>query len=449
MAEVYEYGMLITGVLDGKKRVLTIADKVAAPEVNLSPGVAAPEVRMLERCLVKAGYMKAAEVNGQWDFTTESAMRAFQKAWGLKADAQYGPKSREALKKAIAGQKPPKPTSPSNTGSSTGSSTGSNTNTTPSNSGNASTGGGDKGELPPPLNYAGGNDAHGYKDVGGKIEWVHGKPANPDYWKNVKEKDLHHWTTATENNLHCSDLPAGEIYGPAVSFKVAYVGTGTQCGGLVNIILSNGAKIGLLHFSTFNVALKHAMDSGAPLPAGTHLGSTAKKIGLTSGPHLHTQGHKNDKRVDRKTWLKWMHGEDGVTGFPMPENTAPDEVENVKPEPDDGDSEAFGGTIKGPAGPLKNWPFRLKKNGTPVDKNALGQAKTSNTFQGGVWLSSAKGEFEFRGLPFADYEIEVLLPVGKLVAAEAALPKGLDSGHRAATPEPNQSIHTNESPEDP
>jgi hypothetical protein len=98
---------------------------------------------------------------------------------------------------------------------------------------------------------------------------------------------------------------------------------------------------------------------------------------------------------------------------------------------------------------MKSWPFKLKRNGEPVDQAGLGGAITTNKFQGGVWLSGTKGEFKFDHLPFADYEIEVLLPVGKLVAAETALPPGLDSGHRADTPDPNHAIHTNESPEDP
>jgi peptidoglycan hydrolase-like protein with peptidoglycan-binding domain len=446
MADIFEYGAMISGVLGGVKRVITIAEKVAAPEVDLSPGVAAAEVRMLELCLVKLKYLKATDVNGLWDYTTESGVRAFQTAWGLKADAKYGTNSRAALKKALAGQKPPpKPSTSGNTsGSNTSGSNTSGSNTTPQPTG-------DQGELPPPLNYPGGKDAHGYKDVGGKIEWVHAKPANAEYWNKIKEKDLHHWVKENDTQYHCADLPAGDIYGPMVSFKVAFVGTGTQCGGLIKITLSNGAVIGLLHFSTFNVALKHAQASGAALPAGTYLGSTAKKIGLTSGPHLHTQGHNKDGvRVDRKTWLKWMHGEEGVVGFPLAANAAPDVVEDIKPEPvEDDNTESFVGKIKGPAGPMKSWPFKLKRNGDPVDQAGLKGGTTTNKFQGGVWLSGAQGEFKFENLLPADYEIEVLLPIGKLVAAESALPPGLDTGHRAKTPDPIHPIHSNESPEDP
>lgn len=433
MPDVFEFETKISGTLDGKKRVITVGEKLVAPKVNLFPGTTAPELKQLERCLVRLGYMKASEINGLWDFSTEQAIRALQTAWNLTADAKYGPKSQEALQKELDGQKPPNK----------------NGQSQPQHQG-----GENQEELPPPLDYKGGDDAYGYKDVPGKVYWVHGLPANPNYWKNIKEADLHHWVSATDKYLHCADLPAGEIYGPTTSFKVTFVGTGKQCGGLVKLLLSNGAVIDLLHFSTFNIALKHAQQSGAPLPPGTHIGSTAKKIGLTSGPHLHAQGFLKGARIDRKQWLKWMHGLDGVTGFPMADvpNDAPDDVGFVtKPEEiedQSGETETFAGTIKGPAGPLKNWPFKLKKDGTPIDPSGLGGGTTTTAFKGGTWLSGPNGEFKFERLPKADYEIEVLLPVGKLVAAETTLPPGLDNGHRSATPEPMAIRNTNEAPEE-
>lgn len=58
MADLFEFESKIEGKLEGKKRTLTLGEKLVAPMVSLNPGTTAPELHMLERCLVKLGFMK-------------------------------------------------------------------------------------------------------------------------------------------------------------------------------------------------------------------------------------------------------------------------------------------------------------------------------------------------------------------------------------------------------
>ena len=109
---------------------------------------------------------------------------------------------------------------------------------------------------------------------------------------------------------------------------------------------------------------------------------------------------------------------------------------------------AYFGTIKGPSGPLKRWPFVLKGAGKPLDQ-ALAGGTSSNTYRDGNWYSGSNGEFRFEGLPEGEYTIEVLTARGTLVPSEKPKPAGVDeSGHRSPLPDPIDPLTTSEAPED-
>jgi hypothetical protein len=91
----------------------------------------------------------------------------------------------------------------------------------------------------------------------------------------------------------------------------------------------------------------------------------------------------------------------------------------------------FAGMLKGPAGPLKNWPFLFKKDGQAVDQGGLSGGSSSNSFRDGAWWSDGDGKFEFKEMPAGYYAIEVLLPTGQLQEGEA--PPPAEAGRRASS----------------
>lgn len=110
--------------------------------------------------------------------------------------------------------------------------------------------------------------------------------------------------------------------------------------------------------------------------------------------------------------------------------------------------ETFAGTVAGPAGPLKGWPFIFKRGGEAVDAETLEGGKTQNKFERGRWLTGAKGEFRFENLPQADYTLAVILPGGKLtIIDEEAV--ATDSGRRAPPPPPLDTTPVEEELEGP
>ncbi len=103
------------------------------------------------------------------------------------------------------------------------------------------------------------------------------------------------------------------------------------------------------------------------------------------------------------------------------------------------------GQSKGPAGPLKTWPFLLKRNGKAVDEASL-DGVTINKFGSGAWISGRNGEFRFEDLPDADYAIEVLSPAGKLVPKKYQPPN--ESGRRSPLPHVFDRLAYSEDPDD-
>ena len=80
---------------------------VEAPKAGLKYGMRGPEVQKLQESLVKLGYMTKAEMAtgpGIFGPRTWRALAAFKAAHGLQKIGVYGPKAREALSRALAGQ---------------------------------------------------------------------------------------------------------------------------------------------------------------------------------------------------------------------------------------------------------------------------------------------------------------------------------------------------------
>jgi hypothetical protein len=270
-------------------------DELTAPEMDIYPGTNGANTAQLERCLVSLGYLDPANNDGKWDLATDAALKKFQAAWGLTVDqgrAVYGPQTRATLRKAVRGEKPPPPP-PAPV----------DTQGPPP----------DQDPSEPPIWYPG-SDAprsDNFIDTKGMIYFVSPRDPQPDFWAS-RQAPLHHWGDA-KTFSNCADIKdTMEQYGPQCAFKVSYVGTGTQCGGCVDVnlpFISKGRKgpevVRLVHFWTFNIEVKRAVASGAVLPPGTYLGSTARKIGLTSGPHCHCQSQSN---AYRDVWIEWMHG---------------------------------------------------------------------------------------------------------------------------------------------
>lgn len=78
-----------------------------APRAGLKYGMRGPEVQKLQESLVKLGYMTKAELAtgpGIFGPRTWRALAKFKAAHGLKKIGVYGPKTREALTRALAGE---------------------------------------------------------------------------------------------------------------------------------------------------------------------------------------------------------------------------------------------------------------------------------------------------------------------------------------------------------
>ena len=95
------------------------APAVTAPPAGLERGSNGPAVKQLQSALVKLGHLTQAQMNtgpGVYGPATEAAVKSFQSQWKLGVDGEYGPKTKAAMDKALAGQKPPTstPTTPTN-----------------------------------------------------------------------------------------------------------------------------------------------------------------------------------------------------------------------------------------------------------------------------------------------------------------------------------------------
>jgi hypothetical protein len=72
-----------------------------APTTPLKPGDTGAPVKVLQRALAYLGY-SVGTIDGQYGPSTEKAVTSFQRANGLTPDGVLGPKTRAALRTALA-----------------------------------------------------------------------------------------------------------------------------------------------------------------------------------------------------------------------------------------------------------------------------------------------------------------------------------------------------------
>lgn len=80
------------------------------PSGVLRSGSSGEAVHQLQQALVKLNLLTAAQAqsgSGQFDSATAGALKRFQEQWRLNPDATYGPATRSAMVRALAGDKPP------------------------------------------------------------------------------------------------------------------------------------------------------------------------------------------------------------------------------------------------------------------------------------------------------------------------------------------------------
>jgi Putative peptidoglycan binding domain len=78
----------------------TARPAVGPPATALKPGDTGAQVKVLQRALASLGYAAGA-VDGQYGPATKQAVAAFQHAHGLTGDGIFGPKTLQALTRAL------------------------------------------------------------------------------------------------------------------------------------------------------------------------------------------------------------------------------------------------------------------------------------------------------------------------------------------------------------
>ncbi|EMP04317.1 hypothetical protein LEP1GSC171_0284 [Leptospira santarosai str. HAI1380] len=111
-------------------------------------------------------------------------------------------------------------------------------------------------------------------------------------------------------------------YGPNANFRVDGVFVGERVSGSriqISVLDSNNNAVGQLNLKHFNQINQAIHDGkGRIFPAGTYLGRTNEKVGLSDGAHLHVEvtkewmednGRGNNNPYTRSDIYKWMRGE--------------------------------------------------------------------------------------------------------------------------------------------
>ncbi len=95
-------GRIITTTALPATPTTTAAARPAArlPTTTLKPGDTSARVKVLQRALASLGY-SAGAVDAQYGPATKQAVAAFQRAHGLTADGVFGPKTLQALRRAL------------------------------------------------------------------------------------------------------------------------------------------------------------------------------------------------------------------------------------------------------------------------------------------------------------------------------------------------------------
>src|SRR4051794_33631487 len=65
-------------------------------------GDSGPQVRAIQTKLISAGYLRAENNSGRFGSLTLDALRRVQRDYGLSPTGRYGPRTRVALRRAIA-----------------------------------------------------------------------------------------------------------------------------------------------------------------------------------------------------------------------------------------------------------------------------------------------------------------------------------------------------------
>ena len=101
----------------------------------------------------------------------------------------------------------------------------------------------------------------------------------------------------------------------------------------------------------------------------------------------------------------------------------------------------FAGILRGPTGPLADWPFVLRRGGRPLSPSGLGSGRSPNAYREDCWWSGAAGEFRFEELPEGCYSLEIVFPGARLQRCDPH-PAALEDGERATTPAPVDHVAT-------
>jgi cell wall-associated NlpC family hydrolase len=96
-------GQKVPGLKLGEKHSLGVE---LLPQPYIWLGDKGERVKKLQQALEKLHYLPAGQDDGDFGRLSERALQAFQRAYSLKADGQYGPQTRATLQKALGGAKP-------------------------------------------------------------------------------------------------------------------------------------------------------------------------------------------------------------------------------------------------------------------------------------------------------------------------------------------------------
>ncbi len=107
-----DHKLEVDGIAGPKTRAALDAALQQLNGPRLKQGATGAQVEQLQRDLTKAGF--PAKPDGDFGPKTDAALRNFQRANGLEVDGIYGPKTREAMAKALNGNAPTAPTAPVN-----------------------------------------------------------------------------------------------------------------------------------------------------------------------------------------------------------------------------------------------------------------------------------------------------------------------------------------------
>jgi hypothetical protein len=143
-------------------------------------------------------------------------------------------------------------------------------------------------------------------DIAGTVNFVERDDKDIGFWNQFMAADLSHWG-GSEHKSEADLSTHNEWYAPAVDVYVDACRTASGYGGYVQVRFEDGRTIAYGHLTEISVTVHQAWANKSKLTAGSYIGGTKAKIGLTTGAHLHIAGKdKNNNKIDRKVWLGWL-----------------------------------------------------------------------------------------------------------------------------------------------